>query len=132
MSEPLTHLAHVHELAAAFQGVARTLAPGGLFVFDFPTAGFNDRLDTWSVIDEAEDAVLLWRGAPSGDRAVQGDRHSPLFPTWSGRKALLVAVFAVESIYGIYQVELQSGGSIWKGAGRSGSRLVDESARYAE
>ncbi|WP_331737506.1 class I SAM-dependent methyltransferase [Streptomyces sp. NBC_00019] len=129
MSEPLTHLADAHELAAAFEGVARTLVPGGLFVFDLPTPGFNDRLATWNVIDEAEDAVVLWRGAPSGDRAhttdltidvfMAGDNGTwrrlnetvthHYFPPDQVEKLLSAAGFAVESIYGLYRGELQPG-----------------------
>jgi ubiquinone/menaquinone biosynthesis C-methylase UbiE len=72
MGEPLTHLSTVAELEQCFSGVARSLEPDGLFIFDLPTAGFADRLAKWRIIDDAEDVVILWRGAPrkDGDHAV--------------------------------------------------------------
>ncbi|WP_241562499.1 class I SAM-dependent methyltransferase [Streptomyces hoynatensis] len=126
MGEPFTHLAGEEELAAAFRGAARALVPGGLFVFDLPTAGFNDRLATWSVIDEAEDAVILWRGAPAGTgphttdltidtflaeadgrwrRQQETVTHHHVGP---GRvEALLSAAgFALDAAYGLYKGEL--------------------------
>ncbi|MEV0186260.1 methyltransferase domain-containing protein [Streptomyces sp. NPDC050625] len=69
MGEPFTHLSNEEELARAFAGVARSLVPGGIFVFDLPTAGFNDRLAKWSVIDESENSVVLWRGSPVDEKA---------------------------------------------------------------
>ncbi|MFE5028594.1 class I SAM-dependent methyltransferase [Streptomyces sp. NPDC056656] len=127
MGEPFTHLKGESDLAQAFDCVAQALAPGGLFVFDLPTPGFNDRLATWSTIDEAEDAVVLWRGAPSAEGTHTTDLTVDVFTargdgTWLRSKetaihhyvapdrveALLAASgLSMELAYGLHNGELQ-------------------------
>ena len=128
MGEPFSHLSSVGELQAALDGVGRALEPGGLFLFDLPTAGFCDRLATWRVIDEAEDAVILWRGAPRADAEhavdvtvdtfihVSGDswrRVSRTLPNYyfspgDVDRCLEAAGFRSEAVYGLYQGVLQN------------------------
>jgi SAM-dependent methyltransferase len=55
------------EHQAAFEGVARNLAPGGLFVFDLNTlAAYRSFFAQTAVADE-EDCFLVWRGQASAD-----------------------------------------------------------------
>ncbi|MGW2586640.1 class I SAM-dependent methyltransferase [Streptomyces virginiae] len=127
MGEPFTHLGDESDLAKAFDCVARALAPGGLFLFDLPTAGFNDRLATRSTIDETEDAVVLRRGTPSTKSAHTTDLTIDVFAargdgTWLRSKEtatyhyaapdrvetlLAASGISVESAYGLCKGELQ-------------------------
>ena len=127
MGEPLIHLSRDSELEDSFRGVARSLEPGGLFIFDLPTAGYADRLSKWRVIDDGGDVVVLWRGAPrdDGDHAVDvtvdtftkvddenWHRTSETLPCYyfspeQVERALRAAGFKTETVYGLYQGVLQ-------------------------
>ncbi|WP_326685991.1 methyltransferase domain-containing protein [Streptomyces sp. NBC_01795] len=63
---PLNHLEDDTELLEAFQGVARLLRPGGLFVFDLNTAGFcRGWAERPTVVSEKSDRYTVMRGSSS-------------------------------------------------------------------
>jgi hypothetical protein len=127
MGEPLGHLATVAELDACLRGIARLLVPGGLFVFDVPTAGFIGRLATKRIIDDTGDAVVLWRGAPRPDNDRVADviidtftkiddqnwrRNSQSLPNYfftldEVTAQCAVAKLNVDKAYGLYRGDLQ-------------------------
>ncbi|PZS11631.1 MAG: hypothetical protein DLM60_23900 [Pseudonocardiales bacterium] len=70
LGEPLCYLLAETELIAAFRGVSRLLAPGGLFLFDLNTAGFYRRLQGTPLVQDRDGEFVIWRGSgftDSGD-----------------------------------------------------------------
>jgi SAM-dependent methyltransferase len=62
LDDALNYMLSDEELALAFEGVARNLRPGGLFVFDLNSLdAFRDGL-TRDMAMETEDAFFCWRG----------------------------------------------------------------------
>lgn len=55
------------ELAAAFAGVRRNLAPGGLFVFDVNTLMTYRTYFAQTVVRDAQGCFVVWRGEASPD-----------------------------------------------------------------
>ncbi|MFF9488210.1 class I SAM-dependent methyltransferase [Streptomyces sp. NPDC014676] len=127
MGEPLTYLPGEEQLARVFPGVRRSLRAGGLFLFDLPTAGFQDRAAARQTIDETDGMVVLTRGRSADPTAHTTELTVDLFTatgradTWSRvqERALLhwfapqrvtelltAHGFAVERIYGLYDGEL--------------------------
>ncbi|MET8565960.1 class I SAM-dependent methyltransferase [Streptomyces flaveolus] len=128
MGEPLTYLPGEDDLAQVLHGVRRSLVPGGLFVLDLPTAGFQDRLAARQIIDETDGSVILWRGRAVGSpphtteltvdvlssdergqswSRVQEKALLHYFPPQRVEELLAHHGFAVEQVYGLYDGELQ-------------------------
>jgi SAM-dependent methyltransferase len=67
LDDCLNYLLTDDELAAAFDGVARNLRPGGLFIFDLNSLATYRRDFAMDAVSESEGAVFCWRGAGDPD-----------------------------------------------------------------
>ncbi len=63
LGEPLCYLLTETELLAAFRGVSRLLAPGGLFLFDLNTTGFYRRLQGAPLVQDRDREFVIWRAS---------------------------------------------------------------------
>jgi SAM-dependent methyltransferase len=62
LDDTLNYLLSEEELAAAFQGLARNLRPGGLLVFDLNSLATYRSSFAADAVVESEEAVFCWRG----------------------------------------------------------------------
>jgi SAM-dependent methyltransferase len=72
LDDALNYLLSDEELAMVFEGVARNLRPGGLFVFDLNTLLTYRQLFTRDMATEVGDAFFCWRGEERSEELVAG------------------------------------------------------------
>ena len=62
LDDCLNYLLTDDELAAAFEGVARNLRPGGLFIFDLNSLATYREAFAMDAVSESDGTVFCWRG----------------------------------------------------------------------
>lgn len=78
LDDGINYLLEPAELVAAFAGMARSLAAGGLLLFDLNTLGSYRTFFAETHVQEGEDEVLIWRGE-AGPAVEEGDVVSASF-----------------------------------------------------
>jgi SAM-dependent methyltransferase len=72
LDDALNYLLSDEELGMVFEGVARNLRPGGVFVFDLNTLLTYRQLFTRDMATEVGDAFFCWRGEERSEELVPG------------------------------------------------------------
>jgi SAM-dependent methyltransferase len=87
LDDTLNYLLSDEELTLAFEGVARNLRPGGLFVFDLNTLLTYRQFFTRDVATEVGDAFFCWRGEERAEDFMPGSVASSVIEVFSSEGA---------------------------------------------
>jgi SAM-dependent methyltransferase len=87
LDDALNYLLSDEELALVFEGVARNLRPGGLFVFDLNTLLTYRQFFTRDVATEVGDAFFCWRGEERAEDFMPGSVASSVIEVFSSEGA---------------------------------------------
>jgi SAM-dependent methyltransferase len=84
LDDALNYLLSDEELALAFEGVARNLRPGGMFVFDLNSLLTYRQLFTRDMATEVGDAFFCWRGEQSSEEVTAGSIAASVIEVFAG------------------------------------------------
>src|SRR3954452_11926761 len=87
LDDALNYLLSDEELALVFEGVARNLRPGGLFVFDLNTLLTYRQFFTRDVATEVGDAFFCWRGEERTEDFMPGSGASSVIEVFHSEGA---------------------------------------------
>ena len=86
LDDTLNYLLSDEELALAFDGVARNLRDGGMFVFDLNSLLTYRQVFTRDVATEVGNAFFCWRGEERGEDLVPGSVASSVIEVFSSEE----------------------------------------------
>jgi SAM-dependent methyltransferase len=83
LDDALNYLLSDEELALAFEGIARNVRPGGMFVFDLNSLLTYRQLFTCDMATEVGDAFFCWRGEQSSEEVMPGSIASSVIEVFA-------------------------------------------------